>query len=578
MIKQFLQNFPDYYIQTFDDKGKDLSLLAHGKPKNFTSARLIELNKLGAGIYFTPNQFPNRRLQEQCAGINAWFIDMDYDKKEQWARLMECPLSPSIIVETRNSYHCYWLAKDGKIDNFDKIIRGLIKYFHADESCKDNSRVLRIPGFFHNKQEPYMVTIKFSDYDVKYTEDEMMKWYPYNEEETKTPLIPAIKNDGLDFWNIVARFNNRIMLQRLSGKPIANFESITFRNRSTGGEYIDVNGKPSDAWIDEHGLIGSGKGGGPTFIQWLAFYGWTKGEIAKWIKDECSDLLPSDILPISTVKIESMDLMASDIQMDELLSKKTNLTWGNKNLDENFSPLDHGRYVVLVGETGVGKTAWAFHFARGNAFLGNRVLYLSLEMSNEGLLARYARNMMGLSKKQWKERDFDKEKFKSYINGLPKTLILKKINSRDGVVNIEFIEKVLSEKYDMVFIDNFGFIESEGLDTNDKIKNISRAMVRLKNETNTTIVALHHFRKGGEKSSKIRNLDAILGSGKIGHDVDFAIQVFRDMDLDKDSFESEKAKLSIAMMKDRDFGELSIQNIYYKNGEFYSNYEDIQKT
>ena len=69
---------------------------------------------------------------------------------------------------------------------------------------------------------------------------------------------------------------------------------------------------------------------------------------------------------------------------------------------------------------------------------------------------------------------------------------------------------------------------------------------------------------------KLRNLDAILGSGKIGHDVDFAVQVIRDMDIDDDAFAHEKAKLSVVMMKDRDFGDLAMQNVYYKNGEFNS--------
>jgi len=573
MLKSFLKNFPDYYIQTFDDKAVDKSLTTHGKPESYKPGVLPSLNQKGAGIFFTPNRFKTIRRKDKCDGVNAWVVEMDnMTKEDQWKRIMESPLNPSIIVETRKSYHCYFLAKNGTIENYDRIVRGLIQFFDGDPACKDISRVFRIPGFYHNKQEPFMVKIKFDDYSIAYTEEEMLKWFPFKEDEKKylsCPVTPT--RAGLNFWEIASKLDNRMMLQKLSGKPISNFESITFRKRTTGGDYIDVNGKPSDAWIDENGMIGSGKGGGPTYLQWLTFYGWNKSDIAKWLKEDCKDLFPEEIFNQSKI-VNSSTINSNDLDMDELLNRKSNLTWGNSILDNNFSPLDSGRYIILVGETGVGKTAWAFHLAKKNADLGNKVLYLSLEMSNEGLLARYARNKMRISKQDWKDKKFDKDVFKKIIQELPATLILKNIKQDDINVDLEFIEKIISEKYDMVFIDNFGFIEAKGETTNDQMKNISKAMVRLKNKTGTTIVALHHFRKGGEKSSKLRNLDSILGSGKIGHDVDFAVQVTRDMDLNEDAFESEKAKFSVIMMKDRDFGDLSLQNIYYKNGEFYSSY------
>ena len=308
----FLKCFPKHYIQILDDKSAKgaephreplPALVRTGNSSLFSISELEELNKKGAGIFFSPNQFTERRKKELCGGVNAWFMEIDgISKEEQYKRLLKSPLNPSIIVESGNSYHAYWLAKDGTIENFEKIVKGLIKFFGADEACKDISRVLRIPGFYHNKKEPFLVRIELADYHIFYTESEVIEAFPY-EEEKKTYLIRensshSSKEDP--FWVIAGSLDNKIMLGRLSGDSIVNGETFTFRDRPSGGEYIDVNGQPADAWLDEKGMIGSGKRGGPTYIQWIGYYGRLKAEIAEWLKTNCREF--SD-----TIKRKSID-------------------------------------------------------------------------------------------------------------------------------------------------------------------------------------------------------------------------------------------------------------------------------
>jgi hypothetical protein len=294
LTNRFLANFPDHYIQTFDDKGSNKKLVKHGTPNRFTGNQLITLNLNGAGIYFTPNRFTKKRKKNLCEGVNAWFMEIDdIPKEEQWKKIKQSPLIPSAVVETRNSLHCYWFSRDGKIENFDQIIRGLIQFFNSDGSCKDIGRVLRIPGFYHNKEAPYQVTIKSENYQRSYKEVQMMRAFPYQEVKKEA----KIKSKGAnDFWKAVSQLDNRTVLERLSGTHMVNGEIFSFRKRSTGTYYIDVNGKPANAWLDEEGKIGSGKKGGPTCIQWLEYYGHTKGAIAKWIKENCKDLLPEAVL------------------------------------------------------------------------------------------------------------------------------------------------------------------------------------------------------------------------------------------------------------------------------------------
>ena len=306
-VISFLACFPGHYFQTLDDKsmkGADPprdslpELVRHGSSSAFTLDQLRELNEKGAGIFFSPNSFPQQRKKELCQGVNAWFMEIDgVSKDEQMKKLHEAPLPPSIIVESGNSYHAYWLAKDATVDGFDRIVRALIHFFDSDPACKDISRVLRIPGFFHNKREPFEVRIELFDPKNTYTEQEMLQAFPYREEVKSAPTSrPVPIAEHLTFWEAVSRLDNRIMLQRLSGTYMVNHEQFSFRPRSSGGEYIDVNGEPADCWIDENGMIGSGKRAGPTFIQWLSFYGLSKKDIAEWLKKNCSDLFPKDLL------------------------------------------------------------------------------------------------------------------------------------------------------------------------------------------------------------------------------------------------------------------------------------------
>lgn len=291
----FLSNFLGYCVQTFDDKGRNGALAACFRPDDKCWNRLSKLNKQGAGVFFTPNSFPNGiRQKVECTGVNAWFFEIDDRSfEEQWEIIETAPVQPSIIVKAKKSLHCYYIAENGSIDNFETIQKGLIAYFGADKACKDITRVLRIPGYFHNKGEPHMVEIvKYEP--VKVYEAVMMESFPVPVEEP-VKKDTTIHRDG-GFWNIVSSFDNKMMLQRLSGTAMVNDEVYSFRSRSSGGEYIDVDGQIADAWLDEQGKVGSNKKGGPTYIQWLEYYGWSKADIAEWLKEECKDLLSKKLV------------------------------------------------------------------------------------------------------------------------------------------------------------------------------------------------------------------------------------------------------------------------------------------
>ncbi len=270
----FLSNFKDTYFIMFHDKQKHEKVV--DLKNDFNEVLIEQKNEEGYGVFFSINQFPNgSRKIDFCAGINAWAIDID-DKDIpihiQKLRISRSPITPTFVVRSRNGYHLYWMAKDGKLENYGKIIERLVTWFDGDQQAKDIARVLRLPGTYHMKSEPFMVTVE-SYVDEVYTEDQMLKAFP-----------EAIKAEPRKFWDAVSALDNRLCLETLSGKPEVKGDNFTFIDNSNGTKQIYVNEKSSSSWLTADGFIGSHDQGGPTIVQWLQWYGHNKGQIAKILK------------------------------------------------------------------------------------------------------------------------------------------------------------------------------------------------------------------------------------------------------------------------------------------------------
>jgi putative DNA primase/helicase len=97
---------------------------------------------------------------------------------EQLQRVQAFPHEPSLIVKTRKSLHCYWLMKEASVQKFRHIQKQLVAQFDGDPACVNESRVFRLPGFFHCKQEPILVEcIKFNP-ELRYTQEQLSELLP----------------------------------------------------------------------------------------------------------------------------------------------------------------------------------------------------------------------------------------------------------------------------------------------------------------------------------------------------------------------------------------------------------------
>ena len=163
-LEEFLRPFfgPSERIclRVFDDKkagtfkGAKLETTLSGLPGLMDT--LKKHNGQNRGIYFVVNYGGHE--DAEISRINAQFMECDeLSLDEQLNQIEAFPLEPSLIIKTRKSLHTYWLIKDGDVAAFRRVQKRLAVQFHGDKTCVNESRVLRLPGFYHCKEEPVLV-------------------------------------------------------------------------------------------------------------------------------------------------------------------------------------------------------------------------------------------------------------------------------------------------------------------------------------------------------------------------------------------------------------------------------------
>jgi len=166
---QFLNKLaPDraiFTFQTFDDnadrKDPNLVRIFHGSLDE-RYEQLKNLNQRGAGVFVTINPTDGKgRRKENITGVRAVWIEDDDGQ-------LQLPLKAHIKVESSpGKYHYYFLLDGASKQDFREIQDELVKNWGSDPNAKDITRVLRLPGFNHQKVNskkglvgtPFMVQI-----------------------------------------------------------------------------------------------------------------------------------------------------------------------------------------------------------------------------------------------------------------------------------------------------------------------------------------------------------------------------------------------------------------------------------
>ena len=257
-----------------------------------------KFNAQGFGIFHTVNEFGSARRIEHLKNIRAWAVDIDDGSKDdQLRRIERSPLIPSTVVESKRGFHVYWRAKAATVKFFKIIVRRIVEFLRGDKNAMDLARVLRTPGFWHQKSpsEPFLVQVVHR-HPVAYTERQMLEAFPpsaeeFKEQKPKPEYKPQPTQSSDDIFERIYNLDQRVLLQQLSGHYIVSGDQFEFKRNRNGNHNIVVNGKGTGCWIDENGRIGSADKGGPTVIQWIKWYGRSTKEALDVVKEIASEVV-----------------------------------------------------------------------------------------------------------------------------------------------------------------------------------------------------------------------------------------------------------------------------------------------
>ena len=154
----------NFTFQTFDDsaeKDPGKARVFHGTLEQHALA-LVRLNQNGAGVFVMVNRGdgviqPGKktcRTNGNVIAVRALFADADGEPLE--SILAKSP-PPHIVVESSpGKWHVYWLTNDTALEEFKPCQQAIAKHLGTDPSVNDLARILRVPGFYHQKAEPFM--------------------------------------------------------------------------------------------------------------------------------------------------------------------------------------------------------------------------------------------------------------------------------------------------------------------------------------------------------------------------------------------------------------------------------------
>lgn len=185
----FLDLFPGFIFGLVHDKRAGSHFCK--ELRSINEETLSSAKESGYGVFFTPNGIGNVRKPNgyfyrwdgNVTSLNACFADFDKGTKEEQMRIIRSmPIVPSVIVESARGYHTYWLLSDRSVTPLRKSLwrrvqTAIAEKYGTDRACSNPSRLLRLPGSYHVKHEPFLVSVAEVS-NVSYSLEELEIAFP----------------------------------------------------------------------------------------------------------------------------------------------------------------------------------------------------------------------------------------------------------------------------------------------------------------------------------------------------------------------------------------------------------------
>lgn len=538
--KEFYKMYPnleDCSIQLFyDDKWGWWQILPYSRENLMKS---MELQKKNKWVFFSVNSMEEwKRDKSSVTNYNAWVCEIDdKDKETQMDMIINSPVDPSIIIESKKSYHMYRLCDwEMTAEEWVEISLWLCEYFWWDTQVSKNiSAVLRLPWFKHlkNPKDPFDVHC-ISIHDIKYRKELMKESFPYSwiyNTQHKNPINNTWTYSDkwwVDWDSSIVRFAKtrpaKEILIQLSGTRMLWWDQITFASNTNWTEQIVCNWKSTGNWIDNNLMIGSSEWWWPTWVNRVRWYhNKTSDEMEHFIYDHFKDRLDDKTISRYEKKWDIKKTIKEKIKEKEIKKEKAiekvewiwdtspveikheakmAITRWLECLDKDLKRLTLQDFVVFVAYPQMGKSLFWLLMAEENWKRWFKSTFFSLELSKQVFFERTAVESAWIDWNDYLDKNYDEAK---------EQMIDKKINELNNMINVNlvwcntsldidmllwWIRKFHAEWSDIFYIDNLGkIIWSPWEHENSRFENITSRLQDIMKELNICIILMHHLWK-----------------------------------------------------------------------------------
>lgn len=236
-----------------------------------------------------------------------------------------------------------------------------------------------------------------------------------------------------------------------------------------------------------------------------------------------SDVISAEVYP-TLVKISSDNA-------DEFKG----IPMGFSKIDEITSGLNKSDLILIGARPAMGKTSFALNIARNVSMAGKKVVFFSLEMSNEQLASRVLSTEARVESNKLRSGDISSEEWVRLAEATERLNKCELYFDDTASITVPEIKSKIKRARDVecIVIDYLGLMESAKKKENrvQEVTEITRSLKMLAKDMKIPVVCCAQLSRGPEKNGKASNrpmLSDLRDSGSIEQDADIVMMLYRE--------------------------------------------------
>ena len=208
---------------------------------------------------------------------------------------------------------------------------------------------------------------------------------------------------------------------------------------------------------------------------------------------------------------------------------------GFSKLDEITSGLNRSDLVLIGARPAMGKTSFALNIARNVGMTGKKVIFFSLEMSNEQLASRVLSTEARVESNKLRSGNISEEEWARLAQATDRLTKCNLYFDDTSTITVPDIKSKIkrTKDVDCIIIDYLGLMQSATKKENrvQEITEITRGLKMLAKDLKIPVVCCAQLSRGPEKNGKASNrpmLSDLRDSGSIEQDADIVMMLYRE--------------------------------------------------